>query len=291
MPPSPTGLVLVTGASSGIGRELALRLVRDRGRKVLATARRVERLESLAREAGTPGAAVPGGSLEILAGDIADPEFRDRLWKLAADFPGGVEILVNNAGIGVYGLFEEVPPEATRNLVEVNLVAVLDLTARAVAHMKERGAGQIVQVSSVLGFFGMPYSATYAATKHALNGLVKSLRHELRGTGVRVWAACPSQTVSEFHATAGGRRHQTGAGAGEPTERIVANILRDVDRGGARGSGLRPSSLAASLIVAFSRWLPAPFDWAMSGPLRARFASENLPPEQAARALAPPPRR
>ena len=91
--------------------------------------------------------------------------------------------------------------------------------------MKGRKSGQIVQISSILGFVGIPYSAVYVATKHAVNGLVKSLRYELRGSGVRVWAACPGQTESEFVSVAMGLPDGGGRVAkGEPTAKIVRNI-------------------------------------------------------------------
>ncbi len=113
----------------------------------------------------------------------------------------------------------------------------------------------------MLGFVGLPYSAVYVASKHAVNGLVKSLRYELRGTGVRVWAACPARTESEFAQVALG---DAGAGVhavpkGEPTERVVRRIVRGLDR---RAAFLMPSPTARA-VVALAHWLPGPFDWAM----------------------------
>ena len=152
---------------------------------VLATARRLDRLEALARE-------LPDGQVKILAGDLADATFRQQLWDFALILPGGVDLLVNNAGMGHYAEFADQDPQAIRQIVELNVIALIDLSQKAARHMKARGAGQILQISSVLGFFGIAHSAVYAASKHAINGLVKSLRYELRGTGVRVWAACPA---------------------------------------------------------------------------------------------------
>jgi short-subunit dehydrogenase len=254
MPPT----ALVTGASAGIGRELVRQLVRDRGLTVLATGRRLNRLESLAAE-------LPEGRVVPFAGDLADADFRARLWERAEALPGGCGILVNNAGIGHYAPFADEDPAEIRRMVEVNVMALMDLTQRAARHMVARGSGQIVQVSSVLGFFGMPFSATYVATKHAVNGLVKSLRYELRGTGVRVWAACPGRTVSEFHSVALERSdlretNPTKAPNAEPTERVVRGIVRGLDR---RGGFVLPT-LAARLTVAVASWLPGPFDFVMS---------------------------
>ena len=262
----PIRHALVTGASAGIGRELVRQLVRDRGITVLATARRLDRLESLAAE-------LPAGKVHVLAGDLADPAFRGRLWEHAeATFPDGIDLVVNNAGLGHYGPFEGQDPESDwRPMLDVNVEALLDLTARALRHMKPRRSGQVVEVSSVLGFVGLPYSAVYVATKHAVNGFVRSLRYELRGTGVRVWAACPGQTESEFFSVASGGTAASGVGPkGEPTERIARNIVRGLDR----RAGLIPTSLAARAVVSAAHWLPGPFEWIMGRVTPKMFAKE-----------------
>src|SRR5882724_10582126 len=115
------GNALVTGASSGLGRELVRQLVLDRGMTVLATARRLERLESLAAEL-TPGKVV------VVAGDLEDPGFRDRLWERAEQLPGGLDLLVNNAGLGNYRELADQDPAAVRQIIEVNLMALIDLS-------------------------------------------------------------------------------------------------------------------------------------------------------------------
>src|SRR5262249_23679146 len=153
---------LVTGASSGLGRELVRQLVQDRGLTVLATARRLDRLEAMAAD-------LPEGRGLIESGDLADPGFRAGLWGRAGAMPGGLDLLVNNAGIGRYGFFAEQDPADWRRIMAINVDALFDLTARAVRHMKPRGAGQVLQVSSILGFMGLPYSAAYVASKHAVN--------------------------------------------------------------------------------------------------------------------------
>lgn len=249
---------LVTGATAGIGRELARQLVRERGMRVLATGRRRERLDSLAAE-------LPAGSVEVMAGDLADAGFRAALWERAEAMPGGCDLLVNNAGLGHYSLLAEQDFEKVRQMVEVNVMALIDLTQRAARSMKARGGGQILEISSVLGYMGLPYSAVYVATKHAVNGLVKSLRYELRGTGVRVWAACPARTESEFQAVAIGQEgssvegHQR-LGTYESTEKVVRGILKGLDR--SKGFWM-PSWMAAGVV--WLEWLlPGPFDWFMA---------------------------
>jgi uncharacterized protein len=256
---------LVTGASAGIGRELVRQLVLDRGMTVLATARRLDRLELLASE-------LPPGRVSILAGDLGDEEFRARLWSHAETrFPEGIDLLINNAGVGHYAEFDQQDPQQWRKMVEINLMALMDLTQRAIRHMKARRRGQILEISSVLGFMGLPYSAVYVATKHAVNGLVKSLRYELRGSGVRIWAACPGRTASEFYSVAIGEAPAAVHGPrGEPTDRIVRNILRGLDR---RTAFLLPS-LTARSIVSLSHWFHGPFDWLMARVAPRMFRNE-----------------
>ncbi len=245
---------LVTGASSGLGRELVRQLVLDRGMTVLATARRLDRLESLAAE-------LPAGRVEVLPGDLGDAGFRQELWDRALMRPGGLDLLVNNAGLGNYAEFAEQDPEAIRQIVELNLIALIDLSQKALRHMKSRRSGQILQISSVLGFIGVADSAVYVASKHAVNGLVKSLRYELSGTGVRVWAACPGRTVSEFSVVA---RGQSAKGRGwpgqEPTDRVVRGIVRGLD---SRRGFVLPTWRAWT-IVTLASWLSVPFDWVMA---------------------------
>ncbi len=251
----PKGNAVVTGASSGLGRELVRQLVSERGMTVLATARRLDRLEALAMELGPD-------RVQIKAGDLADPAFRQTLWDQAEAMPGGIDLLVNNAGVGNYSEFDSQKPEAIRQIIELNVVALIDLTQKAARHMKARGKGQILQISSVLGFIGLRDSAVYVATKHAVNGLVKSLSYELRGTGVRVWAACPGRTESEFRQVALGEQADHGAQLphGEPTDQIARAIVRGLDR---RSTFVMPS-LRAWAAVTLAHCLPGPFHAVMA---------------------------
>ena len=258
-------VALVTGASAGLGREIVRLLVAERGMAVLATARRLDRLEALRDE-------FPAGMVAILDGDLADPSFRERLWAWAeAQFPRGVDLLINNAGVGHYDDFADQPPDLIRQIIELNLMALMDLTQRAIGSMRPRGSGQILQVSSVLGFVGLPYSAAYVASKHAVNGLVKCLRYELVGTGVRVWAACPGQTRSEFRKVALASHVPPGdAWNGEPTTKVAQGILRGLDR----RAPFHFPTLIPRAVVALAGWLPGPFDWIMRHPARRRFGRE-----------------
>jgi short-subunit dehydrogenase len=257
---------VVTGASAGIGRELARQLVRDRGYTVLATARRRDRLEELAGE-------LPPGRVRVVAGDLGDPAFRAGLWAEAEAMPGGVDVLINNAAFGHYGPFEDEPFALIERMFATNVLALCDLTQRAIRHMKARGRGEVVQVSSSLGFLGLPYSAAYVATKHAVNGLVKSVRPELRGTGVRVWAACPNRTISEFHGVALDQAEHAGgirSRFAEPTERVARGILDGLGR---RKGLYFPTYLAAAVVRGVGL-IPGPYEWFMGRWGRETFREE-----------------
>ena len=175
--------------------------------------------------------------------------------------PGGIDLLVNNAGVGNYSEFAAQDEQAIRQILDLNVVALLDLSQKAIQHMKPRRKGQILQISSVLGFIGLQDSAVYVASKHAVNGLVKSLHYELQGTGVRVWAACPGRTNSEFRKVALGQVGDDAKPAthGEPTAKIVRAIVRGID---GRSPFLLPSWRAWT-IVTVAQWFPPLFDWAL----------------------------
>jgi short-subunit dehydrogenase len=268
-PPDPgfdpgPAVALVTGASTGLGREIARQLVLEHGMIVLATSRRLDRLESLRDE-------LPAGSVEVLEGDLADPAFRERLWSWAERARGRVDLLVNNAGLGNYADFAEQDVSAVRNLIEINLMALMDLTHRAIRHMRPRRSGQILQISSTLGSLAMPYAAVYVATKHAVNGLVRTLRYELAGSGVRVWASCPSRIRTEFRRSAlGPDREDRAKHQGEPIEKVARGILRGL----ASRRTFQAPTWGAWLIIGLAHWLPGPFEWFMIRWAPSHFARE-----------------
>jgi uncharacterized protein len=271
---------VVTGASAGIGREIVRQLVRDRRMRVVATARRLDRLESLRDE-------LPEGMVVPVAGDLASSAFRHELWRAAESaFPGGIDLLVNNAGFGQYDEFADQDFEAIRRIFEVNVFALFELTQLALRHMRPRGTGQILQISSVLGVVGCPYSAVYTSSKHAVDGLVKSLRYELKGSGVRVWAGCPNRTESEFHGVAMGDDPSQSARKAPhavPTETAARAIVRGID---GRTAFLYPTWSALGIVI-LARLMPRLFDGFMMAWSPGHFRREL----EAARGSISPPGR
>jgi 3-hydroxy acid dehydrogenase/malonic semialdehyde reductase len=178
---------IVTGASSGIGRAIASRLA-DRGVKVFACGRRLDRLESLA---DLHGGVVP---VEV---DVRSSEDRTRL----VDTAGAVDVLVNAAGVAYLGLIEEMTEAQLEKLLETNCLAYFDLARRVVPGMLERGRGHIVDIGSCSVWIPGPPVSAYAATKAAVHAFNLGLRRETLGRGVDVSVVAPGPVSTEIMAT------------------------------------------------------------------------------------------
>jgi short-subunit dehydrogenase len=193
---------IVTGASSGIGREIARELAKA-GAKVLVTARRAERLEQLVEEIRQQKHIAIA-----LAGDITQPEFRAALLdKARAEF-GALDILVNNAGAGAIGTFEESTPETLRRIMELNFFAPIELIRSALPLLRAGKKPLIANVGSVLGHRAVPKKSEYCASKFALHGISDALRAELVPAGIDVCLISPSTTESEFFDAAAGDKQK-----------------------------------------------------------------------------------
>ena len=183
---------IVTGASSGIGRAVALELARQGARQVVV-ARREDRLRDVEKEI-----VAAGGQVELVSGDVTDPETRQRALDTAQSAFGGLDILVNNAGVGAMGLFQDSDPDRVRRVMEVNFFALVELTRSALPILKQGTSPIIVNVSSILGHRGVPHSSEYAASKFAVQGFSESIRAELSREGVDVLVVSPGTTETEF---------------------------------------------------------------------------------------------
>lgn len=196
--PSPPSTALVTGASSGIGAEIARELAR-RGHGVTLVARREDRLRALADELAT----AHGIRAEVVAADLADPGSRAALVDAVEGLGLTVDVLVNNAGLSTTGPVRSAELDAELRMVRVDVEAVVDLCTRYVGGMVERGRGAVLNVASVGAFQPLPGQAGYAAAKAFVLSYTDALRAELRGTGVGATSLCPGPVETEFGAVAG----------------------------------------------------------------------------------------
>ena len=184
--------VIVTGASSGIGRALALELAR-RGADLIVTGRRELRLQQLVANIRSFDRAA-----HYVTGDITDGIVRDQILSQAVARLGGLDLLVNNAGVGALGPFEQSGKKRLRQVMEVNFFAPLELIRSALPLLREAEMPMIVNVSSVLGHRAVPWKSEYCASKFALHGFSDAIRAELARQGIDVLLVSPSTTSTEF---------------------------------------------------------------------------------------------
>jgi hypothetical protein len=185
---------LITGASAGLGAEFARACVR-RGEEVVLVARRRDRLEALAAEFE--------GQAHVLAADLADPGAPARLIADVERLGLQVGTLINNAGFGLNGRFATLPLERQVEMIDLNVRALTELTARVLPQMRARRAGAILNTASTAAFQSGPGMAVYFATKAFVLSFSEALHQELKGSGIRVSALCPGPVATEFAQVAG----------------------------------------------------------------------------------------
>lgn len=216
---------ILTGASSGIGWHLAKALA-EKSVKLVLTARRVDRLLELQAEI-----VRNGGVCEIVPGDITDPKTRDQLISAATSKLGGLDILINNAGIGAMGRFDEADPNRLRQVFEVNFFSAVELTRAAIPILCEGQNPLIVNISSVLGHRAVPLKSEYSASKFAMHGFSDALRAELVSDGIHVQLISPSTIDSDFFDSAiedktGKSWKKAGAMPPDRVAKIIARVMR-----------------------------------------------------------------
>jgi NAD(P)-dependent dehydrogenase (short-subunit alcohol dehydrogenase family) len=177
-------VVLITGASSGIGRATA-RLFAEKGYRVFGTSRRPDAT-----------AAIP--DVEFVALDVRDQASVKACTAQVLERAGRIDVLVNNAGFAMMGAVEETSPDEAQALFDTNVLGMLRMVRAVLPTMREQGSGPIVNTSSVLGFLPAPFMGAYASSKHAVEGLSESLDHEVRGFGIRVVLVQPNFTRTEL---------------------------------------------------------------------------------------------
>jgi short-subunit dehydrogenase len=242
-------VVVVTGASRGIGRAVA-RAAAARGARVGLVARSRGDLEDVLAEAGGNGVVAPA--------DVADPAALERALSAVEEALGPIDVLVNNAGIGAYGRFAETDPVVVERVLAVNYLAAARAMRLVLPGMLERGRGHVVNVASVAGRIAPPFEAAYAASKFALIGLSEAVDLEVAGRGVRVSVVDPGVVATSFF-QARGRPYTRRWPRPIPPERVAEAVIEAVerDRGGER---YVPRLLRGAVIL--RTLAPGPARWA-----------------------------
>jgi uncharacterized protein len=233
-------IVVITGASSGIGEALAFRVARAGGIPVLG-ARRYARLEAIAsRIRGDGGAAT------VVECDVSVRAGAEALIDAAVRQHGTIDVLVNNAGRGNFASVEETTDEMLQDMFAVNVFALWFATRPALRLMRQRGSGHIITVSSMAGKLGFPFNSAYVAAKHAAVGFTHALRAELVETGIHASVVCPGGVNTTFTSvTEGGPLQELFAAAGPAILRIAEE--RDLPLTPVEGV-LPPDDVAAKIV-------------------------------------------
>lgn len=220
-------LALITGASSGIG-EATARYLAAKGLRVILVARRLELLSKIAAEIQQAGYKA-----DVIDADLSREEERERVSSQVTSQFGSPDILINNAGYGWYGYYDQMNWKTARGMLQVNVEAAMHLILLLLPGMHKRGSGQIVNVSSIAGSLPVQGIALYASTKAFLDAFSTSLYRELRGTGIHVSLIKPGPVISDFFKTA--RNQPSGndvpaANLGITTKQVAARIWALIQR-------------------------------------------------------------
>ncbi len=254
------GFALVTGASSGIGADLARELA-ARGWPLILVARRVDRLTALQDEI----VASHGVAVQVLGADLAAPGAGRRLFDEVAARSWRVEILVNNAGHGLQGRFTDLDEAAVDAMFQLNIHALTQLTMAFVRPMVVRGRGRVLNVASAAAFLPSPYVSAYAATKAYVSSFSEAIAYELERSGVSVTTLYPGITTTEFNAVAGVRTPPLMDASILPPD-IVARVGIDAMFRGRRAAipgWINTGNALASKLLP-RRWLAAIAGWLLA---------------------------
>lgn len=228
-------VILITGASSGMGKESALHLIKS-GHTVYGAARRVDQMQAL----------VAAGGHAIAMDVTKDEQLVAGVQKIIQE-QGRIDVLINNAGYGSYGSVEETPIEDARRQFDVNIFGLARLTQLVIPHMRERRSGTIINISSMGGKIYTPLGAWYHATKHALEGWSDCLRLELKAFNINVVVVEPGIIATEFgDVMVDPMMKRSGSG---PYQKLAASVAKTTSEAYAGKGGASPASVIATTLA------------------------------------------
>ena len=262
-PPTPR-TALVTGASGGIGADIA-RALAARGVHLVIAARSVDRLQTLATELRDRHHV----QVHVFQADLSTPAGTADLAARVDSAGHAIDILVNNAGLGAWGPFAESSWRDAEYLMDLNMKSVVLLTAHFLPAMRARGFGHIMNVASFVAFVSCPNFALYGASKAFVRNFSEALDHELRGSGVRSIAVCPGGTRTGFSDAAGQKLSRLGEKSLMPSDVVAKKSVAAMFRGRRTYIPGFPNALLAWLIQRFPRaWRPGIIGRAMAAGIR-----------------------
>jgi short-subunit dehydrogenase len=258
--------ILITGASQGIGRSLA-ELSAARGARVLAAARSDSLLRELADQVRSSG-----GALEVVQADVTSAADRQSMVDAAMRHFGGLDVLVNNAGIGATGHFADVSPDRLRKIMEVNFFGLTETTRVFLPILKQGTRPAIVNISSIAGKCGIPARSDYSASKFAVQGFSESLRAELAKDGIDVLVVCPGLTQTNFSQNMLEQKALVPMDhlRGMTSEQVARATLRAIER----GTNEVCLSFKGKLLVLVCRFFPRFADFITRRKVRSLFQEE-----------------
>jgi short-subunit dehydrogenase len=258
--------MLITGASQGIGRALAEAAV-ARGARVLAAARSEPLLKELA-----DAVRAKGGTIHTVQADVTSKEDRQRMVDAARQHLGGLDVLINNAGIGATGHFVEAAPERLRQIMEVNFFGLTETTRAFLPMLREGNTPAIVNISSIAGKRGVPARSEYSASKFAVQGFSEAIRTELAKDGIDVLIVSPGLTQTNFskNMLEQKARLQMDHMRGMSSEDVAQATLAAIEKGKAETT----LTFQGKLMVFVSRFLPRLADRIAARRVRALFVDE-----------------
>jgi short-subunit dehydrogenase len=249
---------LITGASSGIGAAYAKEFA-ARGADLVLVARGEDAMHELAEEIRS----AHGRRVDVIAADLGAPGAADRLAEQVAALGREVDVLVNNAGFGMHGDFTGADADRLTAQIQLNCVALVDLTRRFLPGMTARHRGMVINVASTAAFQPLPHMAVYGATKAFVLSFSEALYAEVKPAGVKVLAICPGATETPFFAIAG---ENASIGKRRTVQQVVATTIAALDAGRpSRIDGLANALLAKATRLAPRRMVIAMAGRAMSG--------------------------